>query len=175
MSVLEWLSFVFSDTGSPSHLELSDAHIETLWDALINNNEQTEQQPHADLLFGWLSYYADKHQLTNTTATTTATTTSSEPDRHRLQQLQQQQQLQRFHVMSTRALSSLFVSRMCRLPLGRFTRLAMRLYQQLYTIYITEESSSSSLSSKKSIFYALRNRCCCCCECSDTCFNKKTL
>ena len=122
------------------HLELSDAHIETLWDALINN-EQTEQQqqPHADLLFGWLSYYADKHQLT--------TTTTSEPDRHRLQQLQQQQKLQRFHVMSTRALSRLFVSRMCRLPLGRFTRLAMRLYQQLYTIYITEESSSSSSSS----------------------------
>ena len=32
-------------------------------------------------------------------------------------------------------------SRLSTLPLGRFTRLDMRLYQQLYTIYITEESS----------------------------------
>ena len=40
---------------------------------------------------------------------------------------------------------------MCRLPLGRFTRLAMRLYQQLYTIYITEESSSSTSTSSSSI------------------------
>jgi hypothetical protein len=139
---LQFLSFIFSNLGSPCDFEMSNDHLEILWQSLIRFDDvqqyqtstQTQTQTQTTTPINDKSF--DKIttiDINNKTTTEKGVTISIKDDLFNwlLNQAKQKDQ----HATSIEKFKFIFVSKMPLLDPNSFSQTALHLYQELFRIY----------------------------------------